>query len=137
MRPEHALASSAALALCVFAFREIRKMRSLPSAPEGVKLKSGGETATPEQPACCCNFSCEIVAETLLAHGIKHVFVLSGGHVAPVYVAAEKLGMRVIDVRHEVNTVFAADAMWRLTGTPGVAIVTAGPGVTNTITAVC
>jgi acetolactate synthase-1/2/3 large subunit len=51
-------------------------------------------------------------------------------------VASKKLGMRVIDVRHEVNTVFAADAVARLTGVPGVAVVTAGPGVTNTITAV-
>jgi len=77
-----------------------------------------------------------LVAEELVRQGVTDVFVLSGGHVAPVYCAAEQLGIRVIDVRHEVNAVFAADAMWRLTGVPGVACVTAGPGVTNTVTAV-
>ena len=48
-------------------------------------------------------------------------------------VESEKLDIKIIDVRHEVNAVFAADAMSRLSGVPGVAIVTAGPGVTNTI----
>ena len=43
---------------------------------------------------------------------------------------------QVVDVRHEVNAAFAADASWRLTGRPGVACVTAGPGVTNTVTAI-
>jgi len=46
--------------------------------------------------------------------------------------AAEERGIRIIDVRHEVTTVFAADAVARLTGTCGVAAVTAGPGITNT-----
>jgi thiamine pyrophosphate-dependent acetolactate synthase large subunit-like protein len=55
---------------------------------------------------------------------------------SPIFVSAEKLGIRVIDTRHEVNAVFAADAVSRLTGIPGVAAVTAGPGLNNTITAV-
>src|SRR6185503_12445613 len=59
-----------------------------------------------------------------------------GGHISPIFVSAQNLGLRVIDTRHEVNAVFAADAVSRLTGTPGVAAVTAGPGVTNTITAI-
>jgi acetolactate synthase-like protein len=50
--------------------------------------------------------------------------------------ASEKLGIRIVDVRHEVNAVFAADAVARLSGTIGVAAVTAGPGLTNTITAI-
>ena len=58
MRAEHALASSAALALCLYAIREIRKMRSLPSALPGVKLKSGGETPMPHQPARSHSFFC-------------------------------------------------------------------------------
>ena len=78
----------------------------------------------------------ELVAEVLEAHGVKFVFTLVGGHISPLLVASEKRGIRVIDVRHEVNAVFAADATSRLTGVPGVAAVTAGPGVTNTITAV-
>lgn len=47
-------------------------------------------------------------------------------------VASEELGIRIIDVRHEVTSVFAADAVARLTGGCGVAAVTAGPGITNT-----
>ncbi len=77
-----------------------------------------------------------LVSKVLAAHGVRHVFCLSGGHISPILVAAEEDGIRVVDVRHEVNAVFAADASARLTGIPGVAAVTAGPGVTNTITAV-
>ena len=76
------------------------------------------------------------VAEVIAAQGVPFVFTLIGGHVSPILVACKQRGIRVIDVRHEVTTVFAADAVARLTGTPGVAIVTAGPGVTNTITAI-
>jgi acetolactate synthase-1/2/3 large subunit len=72
----------------------------------------------------------------LEAQGVEQVFTLCGGHISPILVACKRKGMRVVDVRHEVNTVFAADAVSRLSGIPGVAIVTAGPGVTNTITAV-
>ncbi len=76
------------------------------------------------------------VAEVLKAQGVEFIFTLSGGHIAPILVGAKERGIRVVDVRHEVNTVFAADAVARLTGVPGVAVVTAGPGVTNTLTAV-
>jgi thiamine pyrophosphate-dependent acetolactate synthase large subunit-like protein len=78
----------------------------------------------------------EIIARVLQKQGVKHLFTLCGGHVSPIFVSAQNLGIRVIDTRHEVNAVFAADAVSRLTGIPGVAVVTAGPGVTNTITAV-
>jgi len=78
----------------------------------------------------------EIIATVLQKHGVKFLFTLCGGHISPIFVGAEKLGIRVIDTRHEVNAVFAADAIARLTGIPGVAAVTAGPGLTNTITAV-
>jgi len=76
------------------------------------------------------------VAEVLKAQGVEFLFTLSGGHISPILVAAKARGIRVVDVRHEVNAVFAADAVARLTGVPGVAAVTAGPGVTNTLTAV-
>ena len=78
----------------------------------------------------------EIIAKVLQNHGVKFLFTLCGGHISPIFVSAEKLGIRVIDTRHEANAVFAADAVSRLTGIPGVAAVTAGPGLTNTITAV-
>nr|XP_020011700.1 acetolactate synthase-like protein [Castor canadensis]XP_020011701.1 acetolactate synthase-like protein [Castor canadensis] len=78
----------------------------------------------------------ENVAAVLKAHGVRFVFTLVGGHISPLLVACEKLGIRVVDTRHEVTAVFAADAVARLTGTVGVAAVTAGPGLTNTVTAV-
>ncbi|MGH9379772.1 MAG: thiamine pyrophosphate-binding protein [Thermoanaerobaculia bacterium] len=76
------------------------------------------------------------VAEVLRARGIDSLFTLCGGHIAPILVEAKALGIRVVDVRHEASAVFAADATARLTGRPGVAVVTAGPGVTNTLTAI-
>lgn len=75
------------------------------------------------------------VARALALHGVRQIFTLCGGHIAPILVAAKARGMRIVDVRHEVNAVFAADAYARLTGMPGVAAVTAGPGVSNAITA--
>jgi len=78
----------------------------------------------------------ELVAKVLKAHGVKFVFTLVGGHISPLLVESKKSGIRIIDVRHEVTAVFAADAVARLSGVPGVAAVTAGPGVTNTLTAI-
>ncbi|XP_045846902.1 2-hydroxyacyl-CoA lyase 2 isoform X1 [Meles meles] len=77
----------------------------------------------------------ENVAAVLRAHRVRFLFTLVGGHISPLLVACEKLGIRVVDTRHEVTAVFAADAVARLTGTVGVAAVTAGPGLTNTVTA--
>jgi len=76
-----------------------------------------------------------IVAEVLIRHGVRSLFTLCGGHIAPILVESEKRGIRVVDARHEASAVFAADAVSRLTGIPGVAAVTAGPGVTNSLTA--
>jgi acetolactate synthase-1/2/3 large subunit len=76
------------------------------------------------------------VAAVLKAQGIPFLFTLCGGHISPILSGAKQRGIRVIDVRDEATAVFAADAVARLTGLPGVAAVTAGPGVTNTITAV-
>lgn len=78
----------------------------------------------------------ELIAELIKNQGVKHVFTLCGGHIAPILVGAKKQGLNIIDVRQEPTAVFAADAIARLTGIPGVAIVTAGPGVTNSITAI-
>ncbi|KAM6394828.1 2-hydroxyacyl-CoA lyase 2 [Rhynochetos jubatus] len=78
----------------------------------------------------------ELVAEVLKAHGVRFLFTLAGGHISPILVASEKVGIRVVDTRHEATAVFAADAVSRLSGRIGVATVTAGPGVTNTVTAV-
>ena len=75
------------------------------------------------------------VAEVLRAHGVRWLFTLCGGHISPILSASKARGIRVVDVRDEATAVFAADATARLTGVPGVAAVTAGPGITNTITA--
>lgn len=76
------------------------------------------------------------VIQVLKKFGIDRIFVLSGGHIAPLFVEAKNAGLKVTDTRDEKNAVFAADAWARLSGLPGVAVVTAGPGLTNTITAV-
>jgi acetolactate synthase-1/2/3 large subunit len=78
----------------------------------------------------------DIIGQVLQAHGVRFLFTLCGGHISPILKGAKDRGIRIVDTRHEVTAVFAADATARLTGTPGVAAVTAGPGVTNTITAV-
>ena len=77
----------------------------------------------------------DIVADVLVRQGVRFLFTLCGGHISPILVSAKARGIRVVDTRHEATAVFAADAVARLTGTPGAAAVTAGPGVTNTITA--
>ena len=76
-----------------------------------------------------------IVGEILASRGVRHLFTLCGGHISPILVGAQKNGIQVVDVRDEVSAVFAADAVARMTGVPGAAAVTAGPGVTNTVTA--
>ncbi len=78
----------------------------------------------------------ELIAQVLKNQGVRFVFTLCGGHISPILVGAKKQGIRVIDVRQEPTAVFAADAVSRMTGVPGVAVVTAGPGVTNSVTAV-
>jgi acetolactate synthase I/II/III large subunit len=71
-------------------------------------------------------------------HGVQTMFTLSGGHVFPLYDGAVTADppMRIVDVRHEQTAVFAAEATARLTRSPGLAVLTAGPGVTNGVSAV-
>jgi acetolactate synthase-1/2/3 large subunit len=71
-------------------------------------------------------------------YGVTTMFTLSGGHVFPLYDGAVKADppVRLVDVRHEQTAVFAAEGIARLTRTPGLAVVTAGPGVTNSVSAV-
>jgi acetolactate synthase-1/2/3 large subunit len=78
----------------------------------------------------------DVIGEILARRRIQHLFTLCGGHISPILVGAKQRGVKVVDMREEVNAVFAADACARLTGNVGVAAVTAGPGVTNTITAI-
>src|SRR5688572_8057920 len=67
--------------------------------------------------------------------GVREMFTLSGGHVFPLYDAARERDVRIIDVRHEQSAVFAAEAVAKLQRRPGLAVLTAGPGVTNGVSA--
>ncbi len=77
-----------------------------------------------------------LVAQVLKQAGVKNLFTLCGGHIAPIYLAAAKMGMRVIDTRHEQAAAHAADGWARQTRSLGVAVVTAGPGATDAVTGV-
>ena len=77
-----------------------------------------------------------LLSKTLLDLGARDVFTLGGGHINPVYRACTDLGVRLVDTRHEQGAAMAADAYGRLTRTPGVCLVTAGPGLTNALTGI-
>lgn len=77
-----------------------------------------------------------IVARALRKEGVSHLFTLCGGHIQSIYDGCLDEGIRVVDVRHEQSAAHAADGWSRVTGRPGVAAVTAGPGVTDAVTAV-
>ena len=77
-----------------------------------------------------------LAARAVAAHGVDAVFTLSGGHVMPIYEGCRHEGVRVLDVRHEQAAAHAAEAWGRMRRACGVAVVTAGPGVTGTLTAV-
>src|SRR5437868_9039193 len=77
-----------------------------------------------------------LVARALHKEGVRCVFTLCGGHVAPIYDGCLRESIDIIDTRHEQAAAHAADAWARLSRGPGVAIVTAGPGVTDAVTGV-
>jgi acetolactate synthase-1/2/3 large subunit len=80
----------------------------------------------------------ELAVTVARAHGVETMFTLSGAHVFPMYDGAVKADppMRILDVRHEQTAAFAAEATGKLTRVPGLAVLTAGPGVTNGISAI-
>ena len=80
----------------------------------------------------------ELAVAVARAHGVETMFTLSGAHVFPMYDGAVKADppMRILDVRHEQTAAFAAEATGKLTRVPGLAVLTAGPGVTNGISAI-
>ncbi len=77
-----------------------------------------------------------LIASALKRAGIEVLFTLCGGHIMHIYDGCIDEGIRVVDVRHEQAAVYAADAWARLTGRPGAAAVTSGPGVCNAVTAI-
>jgi len=76
-----------------------------------------------------------LVARRLRASGIDTVFTLSGGHIFPIYDGCRSAGIRLIDTRHEQTAAFAAEGWSKVTRVPGVVALTAGPGVTNGMSA--
>lgn len=77
----------------------------------------------------------DLVARALALGGVRRVFTLSGNHIMPVFDAALDAGLELLHVRHEAATVHMADAWGRLTGEPGIALVTGGPGHANAVSA--
>src|SRR4051794_9111558 len=72
-----------------------------------------------------------LVAKRLKAHGVTKLFTLSGGHLFSIYDGCREEGIDIVDVRHEQSAAFAAEGWAKATREPGVAALTAGPGVTN------
>src|SRR3954453_16925238 len=72
-----------------------------------------------------------LVARRLKAHGVTTLFTLSGGHLFSIYDGCREEGISLVDVRHEQTAAFAAEGWAKVTRRPGVAALTAGPGVTN------
>lgn len=78
----------------------------------------------------------EMLVRMLERNGIREIFTLHGGHLDAIYQAARSHGLRLLDTRHEQAAGHAADGWARTTGRPGVALVTAGPGVTDVVSGV-
>src|SRR5436309_6884369 len=76
-----------------------------------------------------------LIARRLKASGVDTVFTLSGGHLFSIYDGCRDEGIRLIDTRHEQTATFAAEGWSKVTRVPGVAALTAGPGVTNGMSA--
>src|SRR4051794_34898851 len=78
----------------------------------------------------------KLVARALKSRGVEHLFTLSGGHLFSIYDGCRTEGIELIDVRHEQTAAFAAEGWAKVTREPGVAALTAGPGVTNGMSAI-
>src|SRR3954447_2077243 len=77
-----------------------------------------------------------LVAQRLKAAGVTKLFTLSGGHLFSIYDGCRAGGIDIVDVRHEQAAAFAAEGWAKVTRTPGVCALTAGPGVTNGMSAI-
>lgn len=80
--------------------------------------------------------SAAVIARFLKQRGVQRVYALCGGHIMPIWMRLDKEGIRIVDVRDERAAVYMAHAEAQLTGNIGVALVTAGPGVTNAMTGI-
>jgi len=92
------------------------------------ETESGQETATRYHGG-------RLIARRLKAHGVSKLFTLSGGHLFSIYDGCREEGIEIVDVRHESAAAFAAEGWAKVTREPGVCALTAGPGVTNGMSA--
>ncbi|HET7432801.1 MAG TPA: acetolactate synthase [Nocardioides sp.] len=99
---------------------------------------ASGSEPTPDADDTLSGHAGELAVAVARAHGVETMFTLSGAHVFPMYDGAVKAEppMRILDVRHEQTAAFAAEATGKLTRVPGLAVLTAGPGVTNGVSAI-
>src|SRR3954449_6678375 len=100
------------------------------TAGESARATNGAEPAPAEISGG------HLVAKALKAEGVDTIFTLCGGHIIDIYDGCVDEGIKVIDVRHEQVAAHAADGYARITGKPGCAVVTAGPGTTDAVTGV-
>ncbi|WP_246115422.1 thiamine pyrophosphate-binding protein, partial [Pseudonocardia sulfidoxydans] len=77
-----------------------------------------------------------LIAARLVAQGVKRVYGLCGGHIQPIWDEVARAGITIVDVRHEASAVYMAQAESELTGDLAVALITAGPGPANSVTAI-
>ncbi|MBB6629166.1 acetolactate synthase [Nocardioides sp. KIGAM211] len=107
-----------------------------PTTP-GPDSTPGTDAPTPA-PGEVSGHAGQLAVAVARAHGVETMFTLSGAHVFPMYDGAVKADppMRLLDVRHEQTAAFAAEATGKLTRVPGLAVLTAGPGVTNGVSAI-
>ncbi|GAA4535800.1 thiamine pyrophosphate-binding protein [Amycolatopsis samaneae] len=101
------------------------------TAGEEAARSEGGTESAPEMIS-----GGHLVAKALKAEGVDTIFTLCGGHIIDIYDGCVDEGIEVIDVRHEQVAAHAADGYARVTGRPGCAVVTAGPGTTDAVTGV-
>ena len=87
-------------------------------------------------PTLTADSAAGVIARFLKARGVDRVFALCGGHIMPIWMRADAEGIRIVDVRDERAAVYMAHAHAELTGGLGVALVTAGPGMTNAMTGI-
>jgi acetolactate synthase-1/2/3 large subunit len=101
-------------------------------------MTAADDTATETEAPSPTAHAGALAVAVARAHGVETLFTLSGAHVFPMYDGAVKADppMRLLDVRHEQTAAFAAEATGKLTRVPGLAVLTAGPGVTNGVSAI-
>jgi acetolactate synthase I/II/III large subunit len=93
------------------------------------------EPSTEESGSTSTFHGGRLIARRLKAHGVSKLFTLSGGHIFSIYDGCREEGIEIVDVRHESTAAFAAEGWAKVTREPGVCALTAGPGVTNGMSA--